>query len=177
MFDTMTLTKVVGGFCGALLIFLLGGWAAETIYHTGGGHGGHGDAHASTGYAIDTGEGDHGDEEEVAEVPFAEYFAAADVAKGEKTFGKCRSCHSLEDGKNGLGPSLFGLVDRAAGSVDGFGYSGNLVAVVDTWSAENLNGFLAEPKKFAPGTAMNFNGLSKPQDRANLIAYLQSIGG
>ena len=177
MFDTMTLTKVVGGFCGALLIFLLGGWAAETMYHTGGGHGGHGDEHASTGYLIQVAEAGDAEEEAVEEVPFAEYFAAADAAKGERVFGKCKSCHALEDGKNGLGPTLYGLVDRAVGSVDGFGYSGSLVAVADVWTAENLNGFLTDPKGYAPGTKMNFTGLAKPEDRANLIAYLQTIGG
>ncbi|KAJ54897.1 cytochrome C [Actibacterium mucosum KCTC 23349] len=175
MFDTMTLTKVVGGLCGALLIFLLGGWAAETIYHTGGGHGAHGDEHASTGYVIQVAEA-HGEEEEVEVISFAEYFAAADATKGEKVFGKCKSCHALEEGKQGTGPTLYNIVDRAVAAED-FGYSGKLIAVVDVWTPEALDGFLTSPKKYAPGTKMSFNGLAKPEDRANLIAYLQTIGG
>ena len=66
MFDTMTLTKVVGGFCGALLIFLLGGWLSESLYHTGGGHG----DHAQAAYVIDTGESDAQGAEEDAEPDF-----------------------------------------------------------------------------------------------------------
>jgi cytochrome c len=173
MFDTMTMTKVLGAFCGALLVFLLGAWAAESLYHTGGGHGAHGEE-AKQGYAIEV---------EVASAAGAadvgpsleELLAAADVSKGAKVFGKCKACHKLEDGANGTGPHLFNVVDRAVGAQDGFAYSGAMVAVADTWSAENLDGFLASPKKFAPGTKMGFGGLKKPADRANLIAYLATI--
>lgn len=171
MFDTMTLTKITGAFCGALLIYLLGGWAAETIYHMGGGHGGHGEE-AKKGYVIEVAEA--GATQEVEEGPsLEELLAVADVDKGAKVFGKCKACHKLEDGANGTGPHLANVVDRAVSSVDGFAYSGALVAVADTWSAENLDGFLASPKNFAPGTKMSFSGLKKPADRANLIAYLQ----
>lgn len=171
MLDTMTFTKVMGALCGALLILLLGKWAAEELYHVGGGHGGD---HAQ-GYVIDTGA-----EEEVAEeetVDFATLLASADAEKGAKVFGKCRACHKLEDGANSTGPHLFNLVGRDVGSVDGFGYSGSLVAVADVWSAENLDGFLENPKSYAPGTKMSFSGLKKETDRANLIAYLETIGG
>ncbi|MCV2882828.1 c-type cytochrome [Actibacterium sp. XHP0104] len=174
MFDTMTLTKIVGGFCGALLIFLLGGWAAEALYHTGGGHGEGEGAHG--GYVIATADdGGHAAEAE-EEVSFEELLAAADVAKGEKAFSKCKACHKV-DGSNSTGPYLNGVVDRAVGSVAGFGYSGALVAVADVWTAENLDGFLENPKGFAPGTKMSFSGLPKAEDRANLVAYLASLGG
>ena len=171
MFDTMTMTKVLGAFCGALLVFLLGAWAAESLYHTGGGHGAHGEE-AKQGYAIEVevasaaGAADEGPSLE-------ELLAAADVSKGAKVFGKCKACHKLDDGANGTGPHLFNIVDRAVSSADGFAYSGALVAVAETWSAENLDAFLASPKGFAPGTKMSFSGLKKPADRANLIAYLQ----
>ncbi|NBR33463.1 MAG: cytochrome c family protein [Rhodobacteraceae bacterium] len=170
--DTMTFTKIIGGFCGALLIFLLGNWAAETLYHVG--PSGHGEEHAA-GYeiAVDVEEEDAGEEEEV---DFAALVAAADSAKGEKVFGKCKACHKLEDGANGTGPHLFGVVDRAVGSVAGYGYSGALVAVADVWDADHLNGFLANPKSYAPGTKMGFAGLKNVDDRANLVAYLATIG-
>ncbi len=174
MLDTMTATKIVGGFCGTLLIFLLGGWAAESIYHVG--DHGHGDHHEQA-YTIDTGEDDHGSDEDVVEVAFADVFAAADAADGEKLWRACQSCHALEDGKNGTGPHLVGVVDRAVGSVGGFSYSGSLVAVAETWTPENLNGFLENPKSYAPGTKMSYNGMRDIEDRANLIAYLQTIGG
>lgn len=70
-----------------------------------------------------------------------------------------------------------GVVDRAVSSVEGFGYSGSLIAVAQQWTPENLNAFLENPKGYAPGTAMNYRGLRKIEDRANLIAYLASIGG
>lgn len=171
MFDTMTMTKILGAFCGALLIYLLGAWAAETLYHTGGGHG-H-DDHAKAGYAIEVEVASVADTAE--EGPsLEELLASADLAKGAKVFGKCKACHKLDDGANATGPHLAGIVGRTVGAADGFGYSGALVAVADVWSPEHLDGFLASPKKYAPGTKMSFSGLKKPADRANLIAYLQA---
>ncbi|MFY0692882.1 MAG: cytochrome c family protein [Paracoccaceae bacterium] len=175
MFDTMTFTKILGAFCGTLLIFLLGNWASELIYH--GGEGGHGKGEHKQAYVIEV-EGGSG-AEEVAEVEedFMAIMASADAGKGEKVFSKCKACHKLEDGAKGTGPHLYGLVDRPISSVDGFGYSGALVTQGDVWSVEALNGFLENPKGWAPGTKMSFAGLKKATDRANLIAYLQTIGG
>ena len=173
MFDTMTSTKIIGALCGTLLIFLLGNWAAETIYHVG--SDGHGDDHAMA-YPIEVEEEDGG--AEVEEGPsFAEIFAAADAGKGEKVFGKCKACHKLEDGANGTGPHLFAVVGRDIGSVDGFGYSDILGSLDGGWTPEALNGFLENPKSYAPGTKMGFAGLRKVEDRANVIAYLATIGG
>ncbi|MGH1425138.1 MAG: c-type cytochrome [Pseudooceanicola sp.] len=169
MFDTMTMTKVVGGFCGALLIFLLGNWVAETLYSVGGGHG---DDHAQA-YVIETGEEDSQASED--EGPdFAELLAAADAGAGAKVFGKCKACHKI-DGSNATGPYLNGIVNRAVGAVDGFSYSGKLVAVAETWTPENLDAFIENPKGYAPGTKMSFAGIKKPKDRANLVAYLESL--
>lgn len=169
MLDTMTFTKLTGAFCGSLLVLLLGKFAAELIYH-GAGHG-HGDDHVQ-GYVIDTG----ADDEAVAEVEegptFEELFAAADAGKGEKVFNKCKACHKLDQGANGTGPYLYGVVNRDVGAADGFGYSGNLVAVADVWTPEALDQFLANPSGYAPGTTMAFAGLKKGTDRANLIAFL-----
>lgn len=172
MLDTMTLTKAGGALCGTLLVFLLGNWAAELLYSTESGHG----DHAEQAYVIDTGEDDGHGEEAVEEGPsFAEVLAEADAGKGEKVFSKCKACHKLEDGANATGPHLYGVVGRAVGSVDGFGYSGSLVAVADVWTPENLDHFLENPKGFAPGTKMSFSGLKKIDDRANLVAYLDSL--
>ncbi len=173
MLDTMTMTKIVGGFCGTFLIFLLGGFSAEFIYH-GAEHGG--DDHHQA-YVIDTGAIDsHGDRGDVPEVDFAEVYAAADAAAGEKLFRQCKACHSLEDGKNGTGPSLYDIVDRSVATVAGFNYSGKLVAVVDTWTPETLSDFIESPRKFAPGTKMSYKGMVKAEDRADLIAWLSTMG-
>ena len=171
--DQMTFTKVIGGFCGALLVYLLGVWAAEILYHVGGGHG-HGDDHAKSGYEIEVAVAEEATEEEEV-VDFATIYASADVAKGEKVFGKCKACHKLGDGENGTGPHMYQVVGRAVDGVPGYGYSGALSAVADVWSPENLNGFLENPKKYAPGTKMGFAGLKKIEDRANVIAYLATI--
>ena len=171
MFDTMTLTKAVGGFCGAFRVFLLGGFAAEFIYHEPKHH----DGEHHQAYSIDTGAEEP--EEPAPEVPFAEVFAAADASAGDRLWRQCQACHKVEDGANGTGPHLFGVVGRDVGSVAGFSYSGNLVAVADVWTPENLNGFLTNPSQYAPGTKMAYRGMADVEDRANLIAWLQSQGG
>ncbi|MEL7213459.1 MAG: cytochrome c family protein [Pseudomonadota bacterium] len=169
MFDTMTITKAGAALCGSLLIFLLGAWAAEELYHTGG-HG----KHSEQAYVIDTGEEEVAEVEE--EVPFEVVLASADPGKGERVFGKCRACHKLEQGANGTGPYLYGVVNRAVAASEGFGYSGALSEVVDVWTPEHLNAFLENPRGYTPGTSMGFSGLPKVEDRANLIAYLATIG-
>ncbi|MDH5797629.1 MAG: cytochrome c family protein [Paracoccaceae bacterium] len=173
MFDTMTMTKIVGGVCGTLLIFLLGNWAAESLYHVGGeAH----DGSAEAAYVIAVDEGaDH--DEAAVEVSFEEVFAAADAEKGERVFSKCKACHKLEDGANGTGPHLYGTVGRDIGSVAGFGYSAILTELAGDWTPEQLNGFLENPRGYANGTKMSFKGLPSIEDRANLIAYLSTIGG
>lgn len=168
--DTMTATKTVGAFCGSLLIFLLGGWAAESLYHIS--ESGHGDEHHQA-YTIDTGEDDQ--VEEVAEVSFEEVYADADPSAGERVWGKCRACHKLEAGANSTGPYLLGVVGRPVQAAEGFNYSGALAEVVEVWTPENLNHYLENPRGFAPGNSMSFAGLPKVEDRANLIAYLESI--
>ncbi len=171
MFDTMTMTKILGGLCGAFLVFLLGGFFSDFIYHEATSHG---DEHHQA-YTIDTGDDGHGETEVVAEVPFAEIYASADASAGEKVFRQCKACHSTEAGKNGTGPSLYGVVGRAVDSVDGYGYSGALEAVATEWTPEDLNKFITSPKDFAPGTKMTYKGLKDAEDRANLIAWLDSL--
>ncbi len=169
MFDTMTLTKIVAAFCGALLVFLFALWLAEGLYHVGGdSHGGHNEA----AYVIE--DDTEIVEETIEEVDFEIILASANPEKGQKVFSKCKACHKLADGANGTGPHLYNVVDRDIGSIDGFGYSGVLAGLEGGWSTAALDGFLKNPKKYAPGTKMGFAGLKKETDRANLIAYLAS---
>ncbi len=104
--------------------------------------------------------------------------AGSDVAKGEKVFAKCMSCHSINSGgANGIGPNLFGVVGKPIGKhAAGFAYSGDLAGHGGDWTFENLNHWLTSPRAFAAGTKMTFAGLSDAADRANLIAYLNSQG-
>ena len=169
MFDTMTLTKVTGAVCGALLVYLFGAWAADALYHVGGEA--HGEEHAQA-YVIEVAGAEATEEAAVEEVPFDVVLASADAGAGEKVFGKCKACHKV-DGSDGTGPHLNGVVGRGKGAIGGFGYSDAMMAVAaDAWTPENLNGFLENPKGYMPGTKMAFAGLGKVEDRANLIAYL-----
>ncbi|MEE4318120.1 MAG: cytochrome c family protein [Erythrobacter sp.] len=97
-----------------------------------------------------------------------------DPAKGEKTFALCRSCHVLEEGVNRVGPSLYNIVGRKSGSVAGFNYSEANKNSGVTWTTDVLFEYLKDPKGFMPGTKMAFPGIKNDQDRANLVAYLDS---
>ncbi|AXI43771.1 cytochrome c family protein [Sulfitobacter sp. SK011] len=165
MFDTMTITKVAAGLFGAWLILLLGKWAGSEMYQA--------EAHGEPSYVIEV--ADAGGDSAEAEVDFGELLAVADIAKGEKVFKKCSACHKVEKGANAVGPYLIGVVGRPVDAADGFSYSGALEKVADVWTPEHLNGFLANPKGYAPGTTMGFAGLKKIEERADVIAYLDSL--
>jgi cytochrome c len=104
-------------------------------------------------------------------------FAAGDAAKGEKVFVKCKACHENEKGVNKVGPTLKGVVGRKAASVPDYKYSEAMIAkgaegVV--WDEATLTAYLPDPKAFVPKTKMAFAGLKKPEDVADVIAYLQA---
>jgi len=109
-----------------------------------------------------------------AEKPIAFYLASADPAKGAEVFKKCAACHNAENGgPNALGPNLWGVLGEPIGQgAAGFAFSDALKSKGGTWDWQNLSDWLKSPKAFAPGTKMTFAGLSKPEDRANVIAYL-----
>jgi cytochrome c len=111
-----------------------------------------------------------------AEKPIEFYLASADPAKGEAQFKKCASCHSIDKGgAAGIGPNLYGIVGEKHGHAPGFGYSDALKATGDkVWDWQGLAAWLANPKKYIPGNKMSFAGIGKPEDRANLIAYLNT---
>lgn len=169
MIDTMTATKVVGALCGSLLIFLLGGWAAESLYHVGG----HGEEEQA--YVIEV-EGAEA-EEEVVEVAFEEVFAAADASAGESIWRQCSACHNIDSEANGTGPHLVGVVGRPQAAVGDYAYSAAFAELAGEWTPEELNGFLENPSEWVPGTKMTYRGLADVEDRANLIAYMDSLGG
>lgn len=170
MFDTMTITKGFGAFCGALLILLLGGWAAEGLYNVDR----HGEDHVRGYVIIEEGADMAAAEEQEAEPErsFEEVYASADAGAGERLWRQCQACHALNPGQNGVGPYLHGVVGRAKHAVEGFNYSDALLSLEGDWTPENLSGFIENPREYAPGTAMSYAGMSDIEDRANLIAYL-----
>ncbi len=174
MFDTMTMTKALGAVCGSLLVLMLVGWASDSLYHVGGAeHGGeHAEGELAQAYTIDTGEEAAPAEGEGEVVDVAVLMASADAAAGEAVFKKCGSCHKL-DGSDGVGPHLNGVVGRNHAAAAGFAYSEAMAAkAAEPWTPEALFAFLENPKQNMPGTKMAFAGLPKPEDRANVIAYL-----
>jgi cytochrome c len=103
-------------------------------------------------------------------------FASTSAAEGAKVFMKCSACHSIaEGGANKIGPALWGVLGRPAGSVPGYKYSKAMAAYGKNWSFEEMNGFLIKPKGWIKGTKMSFAGLRSAKDRASVILYLNSF--
>ena len=97
-----------------------------------------------------------------------------DAANGEKVFNQCKTCHVAEKGVNRVGPSLWGVVGRTAGSIEGFKYSPANKNSGLVWTPDQLFTYLESPQKVVKGTYMAFAGLKKPQDRADVIAFLKT---
>jgi cytochrome c len=128
------------------------------------------------GYAIEGVVEEGGGKEEVA--PIETRLASADVAKGEAVFKKCMACHTIAPGApNGIGPNLHGVVGEGIGKgAGGFPFSDALKSHGGNWDWASLDAWLKSPSGFAQGTKMTFAGLPNPQDRADVIAYLNSQG-
>lgn len=128
------------------------------------------------GYPIEGVVEEGGEGGAAAEVPIETLLAKADPAAGEKVFAKCAACHTAtKGGANGIGPNLYGVVGEAIGQgAGGFPFSDALKSKGGTWNFDLLSQWLTSPRKFAEGTKMTFAGLSKGEDRANVIAYLNS---
>tara|TARA_B100001123_G_C15312870_1_gene1025110 strand:- start:1726 stop:2274 length:549 start_codon:yes stop_codon:yes gene_type:complete len=102
------------------------------------------------------------------------FLASASLENGKKIYKKCGTCHNYEkDSKSKIGPNLWNIINRPKANVEGFAYSNALVEFGGNWSYEELNNFLYKPKQYIPRTKMNFNGLNKQQDRADLILWLR----
>lgn len=172
--DSFELNKIIGAVLGTLLFVMGVGFLAEAIYHP----------------IQDRGPGYTLPEPEVAEaggeaapeeptVPLAVLLASADAAAGQAAVRKCSSCHNFGAGEpNKTGPLLYDVVGRPEGSHEGFAYSDAMLehhANGDTWTFENLDHFLMSPKDYAPGTKMAFAGVKDPVERANILAYLQTL--
>jgi len=106
-------------------------------------------------------------------VNISQLLALGDLAHGEKVFKKCSACHMIASGgKNMIGPNLWGVIGRTAGSVSDYKYSKAMVAYAKQWNFEEMNGYLIKPQAYIKGTKMAFAGLRKEKDRASVIKYL-----
>ena len=108
-------------------------------------------------------------------VNIAQVLAIGDLTHGQKVFKKCSACHMIaSDGKNMIGPNLWGVIGRTAGSVQDYKYSKAMVAYGKEWSFEEMNAYLIKPQAYIKGTKMAFAGLRKEKDRASVILYMNS---
>ncbi|MBU1334698.1 MAG: cytochrome c family protein [Alphaproteobacteria bacterium] len=171
--DSFELNKIMGAVLGTLLFVMGAGFVAEAIYHPIEGRG--------PGYALPEPEVAEGGEavEAAPEVPLGVLLASASAERGAAAARKCQSCHNFGEGEpNKQGPGLYDIVGRLEGSHEGFAYSDALMAhnaAGDVWSYENLNAFLIKPSDYAPGTKMNFAGIRTAEERADILAYLQTL--
>ena len=129
------------------------------------------------GYVVEGVVADAGGEAPAAVVPIAMLLPTADAAKGAEVFKKCAACHNADPGgANAIGPNLYGVIGKPRAAHAGFAYSDALKGKAGTWDFDSLNAWLTSPRAFAEGTKMTFAGLSKPEDRADVIAYLNKQG-
>jgi cytochrome c len=93
---------------------------------------------------------------------------------GKAVYAQCSACHSV-DGSNGVGPTLQGVIGRKAGSVAGFRYSRAMKGSSIVWDDKTLDAYVADPQKAIPGNVMPFAGIADAKQRADLVAYLQTL--
>jgi cytochrome c len=171
------LNTYAGAFLGTVFVMMTVGILGEAIFHS--------ETPEEAGFAIVASEGGGGGETEAAAgpsvEPIAPLLASADADKGASVFKKCQACHTVEEGgANKVGPNLWDIVNHPVATREGFKYSSAMTEFAaggTVWDYEHLNHFIKKPKDLVPGTAMGFAGLSKIQDRADLIAYLRSMSG
>lgn len=176
--DTFELTKIAGAVLSALLLI----FGTKTFIDTNSHH-----RLAKPGYVLPAAE--PAAEAAAAGSPAAAAAPAGDIGpdavallpkanaeNGKAVFAKCKSCHTTEKGKpSGVGPNLYGVVNRPKAKAEGFKYSEAMTAKSGEWTFENLSHFVANPKAYVAGTKMVFAGLPSAADRADLIAYLATM--
>jgi cytochrome c len=171
MMDSFELNKILGAILGTVLFVHSLNIAAGALFTA--------PKPAKPGYEIAVPEHAPGPSQPgVAEpeTPIATRLASADPRRGEQAARACAACHTFEKGgPNRVGPNLWGIVNEPKGQGRNFNFSAAMKAAGGTWTFEDLDKFLANPRQFIPGTSMSFAGVPQPGRRADIIAYLNSL--